>query len=191
MAPISGLILAGGRGQRMGGVDKGLQLLSGRPVIAHVIERFGPQVSELIISANRNADEYARHGYAVVGDELGAGPLAGLHAGLRRARHELIATAPCDAPALPLDLVQRLRAALDDSHADVAVATTAGRSEPVFILARKSVLSHLSAYLEQGGRTADGWYAGVSTVSVPFDDQAAAFANLNCAGDFTAFERGV
>jgi molybdopterin-guanine dinucleotide biosynthesis protein A len=188
---ISGLILSGGQGSRLGGADKGLQPIGGQPVIARVIQRFAPQVGEVIISANRNVERYAAFGHRIVQDRLGEGPLAGMHAGLCAASHEFLATVPCDAPALPLDLVARLWSSLSAQRADLAVASTGGFAQPVFILVRKAALPHLADYLEQGGRKADGWYNRIRTVRVPFDDQAAAFANLNDAGDFSAFERGV
>ncbi len=113
-AGITGVILAGGRGQRMGGVDKGLRELRGKPMVAWVLERFAPQVDEVLINANQNLDVYARFGHRVIPDEIGgfAGPLAGLQRGLSEARHALVATAPCDTPFLPADLVARLHAAL-------------------------------------------------------------------------------
>src|SRR5258706_1664052 len=107
---VSGVVLAGGQGRRMGGVDKGLQLLHGKPVVAHVLARFAPQVGEIVINANQNAAEYAKFGHRVVADEIGgfSGPLAGLHAGLLAASHPLVVTVPCDSPFLPDDLVSRL-----------------------------------------------------------------------------------
>src|SRR6476620_364873 len=107
MDAITGVVLAGGLGRRMGGVDKGLQVLRGKPMVQWVIERFAPQVDELLVNANQNLDSYAAFGFRVIPDEIGdfAGPLAGLHRGLTEARHSLIATAPCDSPFLPADLV--------------------------------------------------------------------------------------
>lgn len=122
---ITGVILAGGRGRRMGGVDKGLQELRGRPLLAWVIARFGPQVDELLlINTNRNGDRYTVFGHRVLADQIPgfAGPLAGVHAALTAATHSLLATAPCDAPFLPDDLVLRLLQALTASCADSAVA---------------------------------------------------------------------
>ena len=177
----------------MGNLDKGLQALGGRPVICHVIERLAPQVAELIISANRHIGDYALLGQAafkdarVVGDTLGSGPLAGLYSGLQASTRELLVTAPCDAPALPGDLVARLWAALGTTSAQLAVATTDGRVQPVFALIRRSTLPHLRAYLKSGGRKADAWYAGLEAVSVPFDDEADAFANLNTPEDFSQY----
>ena len=191
--PISGLILAGGRGRRLGNVDKGLHPFDGRPVISHVIERLAPQVAELIISANRSIGDYAVLGQAafkdarVVGDTLGSGPLAGLYSGLQASTRELLVTAPCDAPGVPGDLVTRLWTALSAANAQLAIATTGGRVQPVFVLVRRATLPHLSAYLNSGGRKADAWYAGLDAISVPFDDEAGAFANLNTPDDFSEY----
>src|SRR5436305_15205563 len=106
---VTGLVLAGGQGSRMGGIDKGLQPFRGRPMVAHVVERFAPQVGEILINANRNLEEYARFGHRVIADEIAgfAGPLAGFERGLAHARCALLVTAPCDSPFLPLDLVAR------------------------------------------------------------------------------------
>ncbi|OGA29345.1 MAG: molybdenum cofactor guanylyltransferase MobA [Betaproteobacteria bacterium RIFCSPLOWO2_02_FULL_68_150] len=179
MSGVTGVVLAGGQGRRMGGVDKGLQPFRGKPLAQWAIERFAPQVDELIINANQNAEAYARCGHRVVPDELTgfAGPLAGLHAGLKAAGGEFVATVPCDSPFLPSDLVARLRCALGDN--DLAVAKTGSQAHPVFALARRSVLPHLEAYLARGGRKIDDWYATLKVVEVAFDDEAEAFRNLN------------
>ncbi|OGA64111.1 MAG: molybdenum cofactor guanylyltransferase MobA [Betaproteobacteria bacterium RIFCSPLOWO2_12_FULL_67_28] len=179
MGSVTGVLLAGGQGRRMGGVDKGLQPFRGKPLAQWAIERFAPQVDELIINANQNPEAYARCGHRVVPDELTgfAGPLAGLHAGLKAAGGEFVATVPCDSPFLPSDLVARLRCALGDN--DLAVAKTGSQAHPVFALARRSVLPHLEAYLARGGRKIDDWYATLKVVEVAFDDEAEAFRNLN------------
>ena len=179
MNEVSGIVLAGGQGRRMGGVDKGLQLLRGKPMVAWVLERFAPQVSEILVNANQNLEAYARFGYRVVPDALGgfAGPLAGLHAGLAAASHPLAVTVPCDSPFLPLDLVVRLRGALGAN--DLAVARTGDQPHPVFSLVRRAVLGHLSEFLAGGGRKIDAWYASLKVVEVPFDDEAEAFRNIN------------
>lgn len=178
---VSGIILAGGLGRRMGGLDKGLLPLQGRPMVAHVIERFAPQVDELLINANRNLDDYARFGYRVIPDAVTghAGPLAGLQRGLAEAQHALVATVPCDSPYLPTDLVARLRTALEAHDADLAVATALGRPQPVFCLCRRALLPHLDAFLHNGGRKIDAWYATLGVVEVPFDDHPHAFVNIN------------
>ena len=190
---VSGLILAGGAGRRMGGVQKGLQSLRGRPLIEWVIERLRMQVDELLISANAEIAAYQRYGFTVLQDAVKdqdgslAGPLAGLQAGLRACSNPLIVTAPCDVPFLPLDLVQRLRGGLLAADADVAVASVGGRPQPVFVLARREVLPRLSAYLEQSGRRADGWYSNLRSIEVPFDD-ASAFANVNTVAELHGME---
>jgi len=184
-APVTGIVLAGGQGRRMGGVDKGLVELGGRPMVAHVLDRIGPQVAEVLINANQNVDRYAALGYPVVPDTVGgfAGPLAGLHAGMKRASHPIVVTVPCDSPFLPTDLVARLYAALDAHRAELAVARTFDQPHPVFCLARREVLPHLEAFLAGGGRKIDAWYATLNVVEVAFDDEAAAFRNINTASE--------
>lgn len=188
---ITGLILAGGRGSRMGGVDKGLQVLRGKPMIEWVLARFAPQVDEVLINANQNVERYARLGPRVVPDDIGgyAGPLAGLHAGLKVAAHPLVATCPCDSPFLPPDLVARLRAALEREAADLAVAKTGEQPHPVFSLARRDALPGLARFLESGGRKIDAWYSGLKTVEVRFDDEAEAFSNINTREELQAWDR--
>ena len=188
---LTGLILAGGQGRRMGGVDKGLQLLRGRPMVEWVLERLKPQVTEVVISANQHQADYARYGCRVVSDEIGgfAGPLAGLHAGLKVNVHPFLVTVPCDSPFLPRDLVSRLHAALVANHADLAVAKTGDQPHPVFALVRESLSAHLAGFLEGGGRKIDAWYAALKVVEVPFDDEAEAFSNINTRDELTEFEK--
>jgi molybdopterin-guanine dinucleotide biosynthesis protein A len=187
---ITGVILAGGQGRRMGSVDQGLKPLRGKPMAQWVLERFAPQVDEVLINANQNLDTYAQFGCQVVPDEIGgfAGPLAGLHRGLSAATHDLIATVPCDSPFLPLDLIARLYAALEDKQADLAVARTGDQPHPVFCLCRKSVLPGLTAFLESGGRKIDAWYAALQVAEVLFDDEADAFLNINTLKDLRCLE---
>jgi len=179
MAAVSGLVLAGGLGRRMGGVDKGLQLLRGKPMVEWVLERLAPQVGEILINANQNLDQYGKLGHRVVPDEIGgyAGPLAGLHAGLKIASHALVMTVPCDSPFLPPDLVSRLSGQLKDHQ--VAVARTGDQTHPVFALVRKSLLKNLEAFLAGGGRKIDAWYGSLAHLEVRFDDEADAFRNIN------------
>ncbi|MSQ54930.1 MAG: molybdenum cofactor guanylyltransferase [Betaproteobacteria bacterium] len=181
MQGITGIVLAGGQGRRMGNVDKGLQLLHGKAMVEHVLARFAPQVDEVIINANRNAAAYAAFGPRVVPDAVGgfAGPLAGLHAGMSACTTDFVATVPCDSPFLPADLVERLRKTLDEDGADLAVAKTGDQPHPVFVLARRSLLDHLSRFLEGGGRKIDAWYAALRVAEVSFDDEADAFRNIN------------
>ena len=189
---VTGVILAGGRGSRMGGVDKGLQLLRSKPMVQWVAERFAPQVNEVLVNANQNIDKYQMLGYKVIPDEIGgfAGPLAGLHRGLSEASHRLVATSPCDSPFLPLDLIARLRTAMEKAGADLTVAKTGDQPHPVFCLCRKSVLPSLTDFLAGGGRKIDAWYATLKIVEVLFDDQPDAFSNVNTPAELEAFERG-
>jgi len=189
-AGITGVILAGGQGRRMGTVDKGLRELRGKAMAAWVIERFAPQVDEVLINANQNLDVYAQFGYRVIPDEIGgfAGPLAGLQRGLNEASHPLVATSPCDTPFLPADLVARLHAALEADAAQLAVARTGDQPHPVFCVCRRDVLPHLTAFLQQGGRKIDAWYATLKVVEVVFDDQPDAFSNINTPSELSAFE---
>lgn len=190
MSMITGLVLAGGLGRRMGGIDKGLVELDGRAMVAHVLERLAPQVDTLLINANQNAERYAAFGYPVVPDRIEgyAGPLAGLHAGLSAATTPLLVSVPCDSPFLPRDLVARLRAALEADDAQLAVARAGGQAQPVFSLVRRDVLDDLGAFLAGGGRKIDAWYARLAVVEVGFDDQPDAFANINTREELSAFQ---
>jgi molybdopterin-guanine dinucleotide biosynthesis protein A len=187
---VTGVILAGGQGRRMGGVDKGLKPLRGKPMVAWVLERFAPQVDEVLINANQNLPTYGSFGYRVIPDEIGgfAGPLAGLHRGLSEARHDLVATVPCDSPFLPADLIARLHGAWIANNADLAVAKTGDQPHPVFCLCRKGVLSSLTQFLSGGGRKIDAWYSGLKVVEVLFDDNPGAFSNINTEEELKTFE---
>ena len=189
---MTGVVLAGGQGRRMGNVDKGLQLLEGSPLIDWVLRRLAPQVSEVLINANRNCDVYAAFGHRVVEDRVGdfAGPLAGMHAGLSAAGYELVTFVPCDTPFLPEDLVPRLLAPLANQSVDLRVAKTGTQPHPVICLARKRLLPHLSAYLENGGRKVDAWYSTLHVAEVAFDDQPRAFSNINTIEELHTIERG-
>jgi molybdopterin-guanine dinucleotide biosynthesis protein A len=185
---VTGIILAGGMGRRMGGVDKGLVMFQRRPMVASVIERFSPQVDELLINANRHHEEYAGFGYQVIPDTLTgfAGPLAGLQTGLMAASYELVATVPCDSPFLPQDLIVRLKSALESEGAQLAVAMTGDQPQPVFCLCRRNVLPHLTGFLLQGGRKIDAWYGTLKVAEVNFDDEADAFININTPQELDA-----
>jgi molybdopterin-guanine dinucleotide biosynthesis protein A len=178
---VTGVVLAGGQGSRMGGVDKGLQPFRGKPMVQHVVERLQGQVGELLINANRNAEAYARFGFRVIADEIEgfAGPLAGFERGLAHASGELVVTAPCDSPFLAADLVSRLERALVEKGADLAVAKTGDQAHPVFSLMRREVHGSLRDFLASGQRKIDRWYAALNVVEVPFDDEPQAFLNIN------------
>jgi molybdopterin-guanine dinucleotide biosynthesis protein A len=190
LSSVTGLILAGGKGSRMGGVDKGLQALRGKRLVDHVYERFAPQVGGIIINANQNHEEYKTFGVRVVSDAIGgyAGPLAGLHAGLSVSKRPFLASVPCDSPFLPTDLVERLYRRLDESGADLAVAKTGDQPHPVFSLMRRGVLDHLGDFLKNGGRKIDAWYATLSVVEVGFDDEPEAFSNINTREELHTWE---
>ncbi|KPK30692.1 MAG: molybdenum cofactor guanylyltransferase [Betaproteobacteria bacterium SG8_40] len=189
--PISGVVLAGGQGRRMGSVDKGLQPFRGRALIECVIERLQPQVAEILVNANQNAQRYAALGYRVITDLVPdyAGPLAGLHSALTAASHELVLTVPCDSPFLPADLAARMQAELGKTAADVAVAWTGSQPHPVFCMTRRALLPHLTRFLDAGGRKIDAWYADLNVARVAFDDQPDAFANFNTLAELRSAER--
>lgn len=184
-AGVTGILLAGGRARRMGGVDKGLIDLAGRPLAAHALARLAPQVDAMLINANRHADDYAALGAHVVPDTIDdfPGPLAGLLAGMEATTTELVVTAPCDSPFLPHDLVARLRAALEAADAELAVAHDGERQQPVFLLARTSLADDLRAWLAEGGRKIDAWFADHRVADADFSDLASgvtgAFRNIN------------
>jgi molybdopterin-guanine dinucleotide biosynthesis protein A len=183
---ITGLVLAGGRGLRMGGVDKGLQPWRGVPLVDHALARLAPQVREVMISANRNADAYAARAARVLadaGDDY-PGPLAGILAGLRAAATPWLAVVPCDSPQLPQDLVERLAAAIAPTGARGAVVLRGGRPEPVCCLLSTALADDLARTLASGERKVERWVSRHAT-SVPFDrpQDDAAFANVNTPAD--------
>lgn len=183
--PVTGLILAGGEGRRVGGADKGLLDYRGKPLVAHVIERLAPQVNELMISANRNLEDYMDFGYPVVTDATSErlGPLAGIEAGLRACETPWLVVCPCDCPHLPDDLVARLMAAAAEHKAKLAIATTEAGLQPTFMLCQRGLLSVLSAALRAGERRVRGWCHCQRAIEVLFPD-AEAFANFNRRDDF-------
>lgn len=192
---ITGLILAGGRGSRMGEVNKGLQMLGGASMISHVIQRLEPQVSTLLINANRNIADYATYNYPVISDQFEgyAGPLAGIHAGLLACCRPYLLTCPCDSPLIPPNLASRLAQALEENQAQLAVVVCedresedhALRAQPVFSLMRSDLAPHLQHFLDQGGRKISLWYASLRVTEVIFDD-ANAFQNINTRAQLDA-----
>ena len=174
-------ILAGGRGSRMGHRDKGLVELEGRPMIEHVIERVTPQVRGIVISANRNLDEYRRYHHPVVTDATDdfRGPLAGMSAALNHCATRLMVTVPCDVPLLPLDLVARLYHALDAQSAELAVAEDGKRLHPVFCLAPRRLADNLEDFLTHGGRKIDQWFERFDVARADFSDEPECFSNVN------------
>jgi len=187
---VTGLILAGGKGNRMGGVDKGLQPFRGRRLVDHVYERFAPQVGGIIINANQNHEEYKTFGVRVVSDAIGgyAGPLAGLHAGLSVSKRPFLASVPCDSPFLPADLIERLYQRIDETGAELAVAKTGEQPHPVFSLMRRGVLDHLADFLKDGGRKIDDVVCYVERRRGGFDDEPGAFSNINTREELQTWE---
>lgn len=201
---ITGLILAGGRGSRMGGVDKGLQNFNGMPLALHALTRLqmGGGVGPILINANRNLAAYESFGTSVWPDGLAdyAGPLAGFLTGLERCETPYLVTVPCDTPLLPLDLVPRLAAALQAQDADIAMVGAPEtdrqgqmqvRAQPVFCLMRVDLLESLVRFTQDGGRKIDAWTALHHTVVVPFTDphdDPQAFTNANTLADLRQLE---
>jgi molybdopterin-guanine dinucleotide biosynthesis protein A len=181
---ITGLVLAGGRGSRMGGVDKGLQPHLGTPLALHALNRLRPQVAALMLNANRNLQAYEDMGVAVWPDEPAdfAGPLAGMLAGLLHCSTRYLATVPCDSPNFPADLVARLAHGLASSDADMATAYTSEegelRAQPVFCLMKTSLRDSLREFIESGERKTGLFAARHRGARVEFDDPKA-FANAN------------
>ena len=181
---ITGLILAGGRGSRMGGVDKGLQNHQGGTLAMHALLRLGPQVGEMMINANRNLAAYEAMGVPVWPDALPdyAGPLAGFLAGLERCETPYLVTVPCDSPLFPNDLVARLATVMEAQNADIAMAATLEdgklQVQPVFCLMKTELMESLVRFTQEGQRKIDKWTALHRVVEVPFDDPRA-FANAN------------
>lgn len=182
---ITGLVLAGGQGSRLGGVDKGLQDWRGRPLVQHALDRLAPQVGRLMVSANRHLADYERLGVPVWPDPgtLSGyqGPLAGVLAGLVNCDSPWLVTVPCDCPRFPADLVRRLADALADGG-DIAIATTSQGREPAFCLMRREVEPSLRDYLLSGERKIERWTASLRRREATFDD-ASAFFNINTPDD--------
>ena len=180
MTDVTGIVLAGGQGRRMGGVDKGLQLLHGKPMVAQVLARLAPQVSEIVINANQNLEAYAGFGHRVVPDAIGgfAGPLAGLHAGLGAAKHALVLTVPCDSPFLPADLFSQ---AGKGTRAKMNSRSRKRGTSRIrcFHWCGLQCLIIFRRFLSAGGRKIDAWYSTLKVIEVPFDDEADAFRNIN------------
>lgn len=196
---ITGLILAGGRGSRMGGVDKGLQNFRGAPLALHTMLRLAPQVGEVMVNANRNLAAYESFGVPVWPDVLSdyAGPLAGFLTGLERCETAYMVTVPCDTPLFPQDLVARLAEAMERENADIAMAAAREedgqmRAQPVFSLIKHELMESLVQFTHGGGRKIDAWTGQHKTVLVAFDqpgDDASAFFNANTLAELHKLEQ--
>jgi molybdopterin-guanine dinucleotide biosynthesis protein A len=196
---ITGVILAGGRGSRMGGVDKGLQNFNGMPLALAALMRLSPQVGQVLINANRNLSAYESFGVPVWPDVLPdyAGPLAGFLTALERCETPWLVTVPCDTPLFPLDLVERLAKAAHEQEAEIAMAAAREedgqlRTQPVFCLLRVELLESLVRFTHEGGRKIDKWTARHKTAIVPFDapgDPPRAFFNANTLAELHDLEK--
>ncbi|CAM3715839.1 molybdenum cofactor guanylyltransferase MobA [Polynucleobacter antarcticus] len=191
---ITGLILAGGRAQRMGGIDKGLIAFHNKPLIESAINRLQPQVDTILINANRNVTKYAHYGYPVIMDETPdfSGPLAGFSMGLKNCKTPYLLTAPCDSPLLPTDLAERLLAELKAGDLDLVYASTKENgkvwAQPVFCLMRSHLETSLSAFLSKGDLKIDRWFTTLRSSTVVFED-VQAFANVNTPEELAALEK--
>ena len=182
---VTGVVLAGGRGRRMGGVDKGLLALEGRAMIEWVLERLVPQVSTVLISANRSSEQYAGLGYQTIADATTdfRGPLAGIAAALSKVDTPWIITVPCDSPLITVDLVSRLQNKVLDRGVRVGVAHDGNRLQPVFMFLHRELLADLESYLRDGERKIDLWLERHSFESVDFSDSQEMFMNANTPED--------
>ncbi len=185
MSEVTGLILAGGRATRMGGEDKGLITLAGQPLVKHLADKLALQCGEVLISANRNVDAYAKLGFAVVSDSPGniggdfQGPLAGMLSGLKSCQSQWMITAPCDGPFLEHQYVSKMVAAREQAGADIAVAYAQDRIQPVYVLLNVNLIHSLTNFLDSGERKIDRWLATFETTEVDFSYSEEMFININ------------
>lgn len=186
---ITGLILAGGKASRMNGVNKALVPFLGRPMLAQVIERLAPQVNQILVNTNQDFDQFKPFDFPLISDETTefAGPLAGLHVGLKASQDEWVLSVPCDSPLLPKDLAKRLLDAVQTQQADIAIAKTDVQNHPVFCLCKKSLCDDLAAYLKQGGRKVREWQRLHQCVEVHFEDEYN-FSNVNTFDELAKLE---
>jgi molybdopterin-guanine dinucleotide biosynthesis protein A len=187
---ITAVILAGGQARRMGGQDKGLIELSGTPLIEYVIAVLQPQLENIVINANRNAGIYASYGFPVIADDYEGynGPLAGIASCMKAIDTEYLITTPCDTPLLPQDLVSRMFVSLEENQAEISVADSGERLQPVFSLIKCSLLDSLLDYLDAGERKIDRWFKQHRMITVDFSDQPDTFLNVNTPEDIKEME---
>ena len=192
---ITGLILAGGRAQRMGGIDKGLIPFHGKPLIESAINRLKPQVSTILINANRSITKYSHYGYLVLMDETPdfSGPLAGFSVGLKHCKTPYLLTSPCDSPLLPSDLAEKMVTELEGKNLELVYASSKeddGKiwAQPVFCLMKSSLQDSLHAFLSKGDLKIDHWFTELRSGTVVFES-AQAFANINTPEELTALEK--
>lgn len=191
---ITGLILAGGRAQRMGGIDKGLILFNNKPLIESTITRLKPQVDSILINANRNVTKYAHYGYPVIMDETPdfSGPLAGFSIGLKHCKTPYLLTSPCDSPLLPTDLAQKMMVELEASHLDLVYASSIEHgklwAQPVFCLMRSSLRDSLNDFLSKGDLKIDRWFKELNSGTTVFENTNS-FTNVNTPEELEALEK--
>lgn len=192
---ITGLILAGGRAQRMGGIDKGLILFHGKPLVELAISRLKPQVSTILINANRNITKYSHYGYPVLMDETPdfSGPLAGFSVGLKHCKTPYLMTSPCDSPLLPADLAEKMAIELEQNNLELVYASSQeadGKiwSQPVFCLMRSDLQDSLNVFLSKGDLKIDRWFSALRSGTVVFNDSQA-FSNVNTPEELAALEK--
>jgi molybdenum cofactor guanylyltransferase len=187
---VTAVILAGGKGRRMDGKDKGLVELDNRPLIKYVIDAIKPQVETIILNANRNQAQYSRYGYPVVSDALAdyQGPLAGFSCAMKSSTTSHIVTLPCDGPFLPGDLVERLISSLTDNNAEIAVAHDGERMQTVYALIPVTLANSLDSFLDSGERKTELWYRQHRIALVDFSDCPEAFRNINTAEQYNKLQ---
>jgi molybdopterin-guanine dinucleotide biosynthesis protein A len=192
---ITGLILAGGRAQRMGGIDKGFIAFHGKPLIESAISRLKPQVSTILINANRSITKYSHYGYPVLMDETPdfSGPLAGFAVGLKHCKTPYLLTSPCDSPLLPTDLAEKMAVELEGNHLELVFASSKeddGKiwSQPVFCLMKSNLQDSLHAFLSKGDLKIDRWFKELRSGTVVFE-HSQAFANVNTPEELAALEK--
>jgi len=176
---ITAVILAGGQGSRLAGLDKGLLELNKKPLVRHIIERIQPQVSNIIISANRNIEAYSKFGFSVYEDETSdfAGPLAGILKALQQCQSEWLLVIPADSPFVSRNLAQRLSQNINDNK--LAIPHDGKYLQPTFALIHKSLATSLQDFLQQGERKARVWMQQQEHTVIDFSDQASTFININ------------
>lgn len=188
---ITALILAGGKGRRLGGADKGKVKFNGKCLIEHVIAAIKPQVATVIINANRHLDDYSLYGYQVISDNLAGfqGPLAGYASGLQAISTPYMVVVPCDGPWIYKDLVCRLAKTMASQNAEISVAHDGQRMQPVYCLLGRTLLPSLEEFLSQGGRKIDKWYTCHAVALADFSDIPNCFYNVNTRQDITELQK--
>jgi molybdopterin-guanine dinucleotide biosynthesis protein A len=189
-ANITGVVLAGGRGRRMGGVDKGLLAYKGRPLVAYALDALRQAAANLLINANRNHEAYGRFGVPVIADRSDSfdGPLAGILRAMEAAQTDYVLTVPCDSPLMGGDLLGRLYARMQEEGAEVCAAHDGKRMHPVFLIAKRSLAPDLERYLASGQRTVETWLTSHKLSLADFSDHPEWFANINTQGELAKLQ---